>query len=91
MNKSELYNHFLEKITNIEDKVLKSDFYSEESIFERVSQFSDENGKMEISKVIPYLTSERNDYIAIILANLLADLADHGYLTVPDDIDEQVL
>ena len=91
MNKSDIYDHFLDKITTIKDKILKSDLYSEEAIIERISQFCDENGKMDISYLPAYLTAETNDYIAIILSNLLTDLAENGYLTMPDDIDEKTL
>ena len=91
MNKSELYNHFLDKITDIEEKFYSSEYASEEAIFERMDSFSDENGKLNMTSMAAYLTSERNDYVAIILSNLLVDLVENGYLSLPDNIDEQTL
>lgn len=70
----------LEQLINrVEKNILEKDF-SEENRLKRVSQYSDENGKVDLYETAAYAQEESRLYAKFLLADTLNELRKEGYL-----------
>ncbi|RRG09462.1 MAG: hypothetical protein DUD32_04530 [Lactobacillus sp.] len=73
----------LEKIIGeVNENIYKSDL-TPEKIEERVKDYEDENGQVEITKMLRFVMQESHDYTSIFAHDLILHLADEGYLVDP--------
>lgn len=68
------YKYYIELINELEGEVLSSEFYSQESLQERVDNFSDSNGHLSLYELMSLILEENRHYTAILLAKLLTKL-----------------
>lgn len=79
----EIYSYFVDLINDNEAEMFKSNFFSQESIQERLNEFTDENGKMDMYKATAYFSRETEHKIAIMMARVLTSLVENDLIKNP--------
>lgn len=70
-------------IESINDDLYSTDLTTEK-LQERVADYTDESGRMEIGDFAQWVMQESRDYTTIYTRRLIEALADAGYLCDPD-------
>lgn len=72
-----------EVLAYYDEKIMKEDF-SPEQVKERISNFTDEFDKMDMSHAIAFSREESNRYSRHLLHDVLIELFKRGYLNKPE-------
>lgn len=78
--KNTLNKELLENIIGEINHEIYSTDLTEEKIFNRLSDFEDENGKLSLEKLNAFVLQESRDYTTIFVHDLLLRLYDEGYI-----------
>ncbi|KRM54784.1 hypothetical protein [Lacticaseibacillus sharpeae] len=69
-------------IGGINEKIYTTDLTAEK-LQERISDYCDDNGKIDLIMALKWMMQESRDYTSIFAHQLVAELADEGYLVNP--------